>query len=82
MLVVRKPGQAQEKTELLDFLAGKVAKRRLPDDVIFSTLCPWAPPAKCKRVTCESSTAGCFPRFELDGGKGGHRGYARVNRAR
>ena len=35
LLVVRKPGAEFEKQELLDFLAGRVAKWWVPDDVVF-----------------------------------------------
>jgi hypothetical protein len=35
LFIVRKPGQALEKQEILDFLATKVAKWWVPDDVVF-----------------------------------------------
>ena len=35
LFIVRKPGQAVDKAEVLDFLAGRVAKWWLPDDVLF-----------------------------------------------
>ncbi len=35
LFVVRKPGQALEKQEILDFLTGRVAKWWVPDDVVF-----------------------------------------------
>ena len=40
MFVVRKPGQSLEKEELLRFLADKVAKWWVPDDVIFLDALP------------------------------------------
>ena len=35
LFVVRKPGQVLEKAEILEFLAGRVAKWWVPDDVVF-----------------------------------------------
>ncbi len=35
LFIVGKPGQTVDKQEILDFLASKVAKWRVPDDVVF-----------------------------------------------
>ena len=40
LFVVRKPGQALEKQEILDFLTGRVAKWWVPDDVVFVDALP------------------------------------------
>ena len=40
LFVVRKPGQALEKQEILDFLTGRVAKWWVPDDVVFVAALP------------------------------------------
>ena len=40
LFVVRKPGQALEKQEILDFLTGRVAKWWVPDDVVFVEALP------------------------------------------
>jgi len=59
MFVVRKPGQAVEKEEILSFLETKVAKWWVPDDVIFLNPCLWGAQARFKRVTCVKPTVAC-----------------------
>ncbi len=46
LLVVRKPGQSVEKDEILSYLAGKVAKWWLPDQVLFVDELPHTPTGK------------------------------------
>ena len=43
-------------TSCCDFYDGKVAKWWMPDDVVFVDACRLAPPARCRRTCCASSS--------------------------
>jgi fatty-acyl-CoA synthase len=51
LVVVLKPGQSATKSELLDFLEGKVAKWWMPDDVAFVAEIPHTATGKIQKTT-------------------------------
>ena len=57
LVVVRKPGAAVTREELLQFYEGRVAKWQTPDDVAFVDAIPMGPTGKCSRTSCASSFA-------------------------
>ncbi len=50
LVIVRKPGREPEKSEILDFLRGKVAKWWLPDDVAFVDEIPHTATGKIQKM--------------------------------
>lgn len=50
MIVVAKPGKAPSREELLDFLAGRVAKWWLPDDIAFVDTLPHTATGKLQKT--------------------------------
>jgi acyl-CoA synthetase (AMP-forming)/AMP-acid ligase II len=60
MFVVRKPGQSVEKEELLKFLAERVAKWWVPDDVIFLESLPVGGTGKVKKSELREQYGGVF----------------------
>ena len=50
MIVVAKPGNAPTREELLDFLAGRVAKWWLPDDIAFVDSLPHTATGKLQKM--------------------------------
>jgi len=51
LIVVLKPGQSAEKSELLKFLEGKIAKWWMPDDVVFVDEIPHTATGKIQKLT-------------------------------
>jgi fatty-acyl-CoA synthase len=60
MFVVRKPGQAVEKEEILSFLETKVAKWWVPDDVIFLESLPVGGTGKVQKGDLRKTYGGVF----------------------
>ncbi len=60
MFVVRKPGQAVEKEEILSFLEGRVAKWWVPDDVIFLESLPVGGTGKVQKGDLRKTYGGVF----------------------
>jgi acyl-CoA synthetase (AMP-forming)/AMP-acid ligase II len=58
--VVRKPGQAVEKDEILTFLAERVAKWWVPDDVIFLDSLPVGGTGKVQKGDLRKEYGGLF----------------------
>ncbi|MCH8685138.1 hypothetical protein L0C21_07580 [Sphingosinicellaceae bacterium A1X5R2] len=50
LIIVRKPGEAVGKEEILAFLQGKVAKWWLPDDVVFVDEIPHTATGKISKL--------------------------------
>jgi len=57
---VRKPGQALEKPEILDFLAGRVAKWWVPEDVVFLESLPVGGTGKVQKNELRQQYGGVF----------------------
>jgi fatty-acyl-CoA synthase len=60
LFIVRKPGQAVEKQEILDFLATKVAKWWVPDDVVFLESLPVGGTGKVQKNDLRKEYGGVF----------------------
>jgi fatty-acyl-CoA synthase len=60
LFIVRKPGQALEKQEILDFLATKVAKWWVPDDVVFLESLPVGGTGKVQKNDLRKDYGGVF----------------------
>jgi fatty-acyl-CoA synthase len=60
MLVVRKPGQVLERDEVLAFLAGRVAKWWLPDEVLFVDSLPVGGTGKVQKSELRQRYGGVF----------------------
>jgi fatty-acyl-CoA synthase len=60
LFVVRKPGAALEKEEILQFLAGKVAKWWVPDDVVFVESLPVGGTGKVQKGDLRKQYGGVF----------------------
>ncbi|MGB3068927.1 MAG: long-chain-fatty-acid--CoA ligase [Ottowia sp.] len=60
LLVVRKPAQSLEKQEILDFLAGKVAKWWVPEDVVFIESLPVGGTGKVQKNELRRQYGGVF----------------------
>ncbi len=60
LLVVRKPGHALEKQEILDFLTGKVAKWWVPEDVVFLDSLPVGGTGKVQKNELRQRYGGVF----------------------
>jgi fatty-acyl-CoA synthase len=60
LFVVRKPGATLEKAEILEFLAGKVAKWWVPDDVIFLDSLPVGGTGKVQKGDLRKQYGGIF----------------------
>jgi fatty-acyl-CoA synthase len=60
LFIVRKPGQAVEKQEVLDFLATKVAKWWVPDDVVFLESLPVGGTGKVQKNDLRKDYGGVF----------------------
>jgi fatty-acyl-CoA synthase len=60
LFVVRKPGATLEKAEILEFLAGKVAKWWVPDDVIFLDSLPVGGTGKVQKAELRKQYGGIF----------------------
>ena len=60
LFIVRKPGQTLEKQEILDFLATKVAKWWVPDDVIFLESLPVGGTGKVQKNDLRKEYGGVF----------------------
>jgi fatty-acyl-CoA synthase len=58
LIVVKKPGQEVDKDEMLAFLADKVAKWWLPDDVVFVETLPHTATGKLSKLTLRQQLAG------------------------
>jgi len=50
-VIVKKPGKEPTKDDLLGFLAGKVAKWWMPDDVVFVDEIPHTATGKIQKTT-------------------------------
>jgi acyl-CoA synthetase (AMP-forming)/AMP-acid ligase II len=55
VVAVRKPGQAIDKSELLKFYEGKIAKWWMPDDVVFVPELPHTATGKLSKLTLRQS---------------------------
>lgn len=60
LLVVRKQGQSLEKQEILDFLASKIAKWWVPDDVVFVDSLPVGGTGKVQKNELRKQFGGLF----------------------
>jgi len=60
LFVVRKPGQAVEKEEILAFLAERVAKWWVPDDVVFVESLPVGGTGKVQKADLRKQYGGVF----------------------
>ena len=60
LFIVRKPGQALEKAEVLDFLAGRVAKWWVPEDVVFLESLPVGGTGKVQKNELRQKYGGVF----------------------
>jgi 3-(methylthio)propionyl---CoA ligase len=60
LFVVRKPGQALEKDEILAFLAARVAKWWVPDDVVFVDALPLGGTGKVQKAELRKQYGGVF----------------------
>jgi len=60
LFIVRKPGQSLEKQEILDFLATKVAKWWVPDDVVFLESLPVGGTGKVQKNGLRKEYGGVF----------------------
>ena len=60
LFIVRKPGQALEKAEILDFLAGRVAKWWVPEDVVFLESLPVGGTGKVQKNELRQNYGGVF----------------------
>lgn len=60
LFIVRKPGQAVEKQDILDFLAAKVAKWWVPDDVVFLESLPVGGTGKVQKNELRKNYGGVF----------------------
>ena len=60
LFIVRKPGAALEKEEILQFLAGKVAKWWVPDDVVFLESLPVGGTGKVQKADLRKQYGGVF----------------------
>jgi acyl-CoA synthetase (AMP-forming)/AMP-acid ligase II len=60
LFVVRKPGQALEKAEILEFLAGKVPRWWVPDDVVFLESLPVGGTGKVQKNELRTRYGGTF----------------------
>jgi acyl-CoA synthetase (AMP-forming)/AMP-acid ligase II len=60
LFIVRKPGQMLEKQEILDFLATKVAKWWVPDDVVFLESLPVGGTGKVQKNDLRKDYGGVF----------------------
>jgi len=60
LFIVRKPGASLEKAEILEFLASKVAKWWVPDDVIFLDSLPVGGTGKVQKAELRQQYGGIF----------------------
>jgi len=60
LFIVRKPGQALEKAEILDFLASRVAKWWVPEDVVFLESLPVGGTGKVQKTELRQQYGGVF----------------------
>ena len=60
LFVVRKPGQSLEKAEILEFLAGRVPKWWVPDDVVFLESLPVGGTGKVQKNELRTRYGGTF----------------------
>ncbi len=60
LFIVRKPGASLEKQEILEFLASKVAKWWVPDDVIFLDSLPVGGTGKVQKAELRKQYGGIF----------------------
>ncbi len=60
LFVVKKPGQALERAEILDFLAQRVAKWWVPDDVVFLDALPVGGTGKVQKNELRAKFGGTF----------------------
>jgi fatty-acyl-CoA synthase len=60
LIVVRKTGQDVTREDLLDYLAGRVAKWWLPDDVVFVDEVPHTATGKLLKTKLREMFAGCY----------------------
>ena len=51
LIIVLKPGQSSDKSEILAFLEGKIAKWWMPDDVVFVDEIPHTATGKIQKIT-------------------------------
>jgi len=58
LIVVKQPGQDFSKTELREFLSGKVAKWWLPDDVVFVEELPHTATGKLQKMKLREQFSG------------------------
>ena len=60
LLIVRKPGQALEKAEILGFLATRVAKWWVPEEVVFLESLPVGGTGKVQKNELRQQYGGVF----------------------
>lgn len=60
LFIVRKPGQTLEKDEILGFLAGRVAKWWVPDEVVFVDALPVGGTGKVQKAELRKQYGGIF----------------------
>jgi fatty-acyl-CoA synthase len=57
LIVVLKPGQSAEKSEIVSFMKGKIANWWMPDDVIFVDEIPHTATGKIQKITLRQQFA-------------------------
>ena len=60
LFIVRKPGAALEKEQILEFLAGRVAKWWVPDDVVFLESLPVGGTGKVQKADLRKQYGSVF----------------------
>ena len=60
LFIVRKPGQAVEKADILEFLSGRVAKWWVPEDVVFLESLPVGGTSKVQKNELRQKYGGVF----------------------
>ena len=60
IFIVRKPGATREKAEALSFLAGRMAKWWVPDDVVFLDALPLSGAGKVQKTDLRKQYGGVF----------------------
>ena len=60
LFIVKKPGQSLEKEEILAFLAERVAKWWVPDDVVFLDALPVGGTGKVQKAELRKTYGGVF----------------------
>ena len=60
LFIVRRPGKSLEKDEILSFLSERVAKWRVPDDMVFVESLPVGGTGKVQKAELRKQYGGVF----------------------